>query len=251
LTGNFTDERAKGDPGWWLEFIKDRLSRDLPLPADAAERRHLLDRAVRDLFGTAPTPEETAAFVADRSPEAFEAAVKRLAQRAGTSSFTGTLQSGETKFRVLPADPDAAKKPRTATGPGRYTLGDNVRLVIVQKPDGERRVNEANLVFFSPAPQAEPAKPYAINLPDGHLTWAIAWERGTTVLWLTEKDAFHRYDFTSPAQVKTATFEKPANADKVPPPILDALRAALDVPGAPKQPPPASAVPAAAVPPTR
>jgi hypothetical protein len=71
------------------------------------------------------------------------------------------------------------------------------------------------------------------------------------VLWLTEKDAFHRYDFTSPAQVKTATFEKPANADKVPPPILDALRAALDVPGAPKQPPPASAVPAAAVPPTR
>jgi hypothetical protein len=106
-TGNFTDERAKGEPGWWLDFIKDRLSLDSPLPADASERGRLLNRAVRDLFGTAPTPEETAAFVADRAPDAFEALAKRLAERPETSSFTGKLQSGETKFRVLPiADPD-------------------------------------------------------------------------------------------------------------------------------------------------
>jgi beta-lactamase regulating signal transducer with metallopeptidase domain len=110
-TGNFTDERAKGEPGWWLDFIKDRLSLDSPLPADAAERGRLLNRAVRDLFGTAPTPGETAAFVADRTPDAFDALAKRLAERTGTSSFTGKLQSGKTKFRVLPVDPDAAKKP--------------------------------------------------------------------------------------------------------------------------------------------
>lgn len=107
-TGNFTDERAKGEPGWWLDFIKDRLSLDSPLPADAAERGRLLNRAVRDLYGTAPTPEESAAFVADRTPDAFDALAKRLAERTGTSSFTGKLQSGETKFRVVPVA-DAAK----------------------------------------------------------------------------------------------------------------------------------------------
>jgi hypothetical protein len=237
VTGNFTDDRAKGEPGWWLDFINDRLSRDMPLPADAAERGHLLDRAVRDLFGTAPTPEETAAFLADRTPDAFDALAKRLAQRAGTSSFTGTLQSGETKFRVLPVDRDAAKKPRVATGPGRYTLGDNSRLIIVQKPDGERRVNEANIVFFSPDSKTEPpGKPHEIKLPDGHLTWAIAWERGTTVLWVAEKGALRSYDFTKPGRVKETSLEE-ANLDQVPKPILDALRTALEVPGAPNQAP--------------
>jgi beta-lactamase regulating signal transducer with metallopeptidase domain len=108
-TGNFTDPRSKGEPAWWLDFIKDRLRVDSPVPADAAERTRLLDRAVRDLFGTAPTPEETAAFVADHAPDAFDALAKRLAERAGTSSFTGTLQSGDTNFRTLPVDPNAAK----------------------------------------------------------------------------------------------------------------------------------------------
>ncbi|HEY3968438.1 MAG TPA: M56 family metallopeptidase [Planctomycetaceae bacterium] len=225
-------------PDWWLGFIQDRLSLDAPLPAAAPEREHLLRRAVRDLFGTAPTPEETAAFVADRAPDALEALAKRLAQRAGTSSFSGMLESEETRFRVLPVDPDAAKKPRVATGPGRYTIGDNVRLVIVQKPVGERRVNEANIVFFSPDPKgAAPDKPHPIKLPDGDLTWAIAWERGTTVLWVMESGTVRSYDFSDPARVQETGLEKPAGFDKVPKAILEALRAALDMPGASKQAP--------------
>ena len=91
---------------------------------------------------------------------------------------------------MFPDDPDAAKRPRVATGPGRYTLGDHVRLVIVRRPIGDRRVNEANIRFFSSDPNAEPpGKPHEIKLPDGYLTWAIAWERGSTVLWkrCTEK----------------------------------------------------------------
>jgi len=41
--------RLEGDappddsPAWWLAFIKNRLNLDAPLPADAAERRRLLD----------------------------------------------------------------------------------------------------------------------------------------------------------------------------------------------------------------
>ena len=225
--GNDGRAGVLGEP-WWLAFVTNRLNRDAPLPADAAERKRLLDRAVRDLFGTAPTPEEAATFVADRAPDAMGALAKRLAQRAGTTPFTGTLQSGETKFRVLPVDPDAAKKPRVATGPGRYTLGDNVRLVIVRRPDGDRRVNEANIVFFSSAPKVEPpGKPHEIKLPDGYHTWAIAWERGSTVLWVAEKSVLRSYDFTNPADVKETRIET-ADITHVAEPFREALRPALE-----------------------
>ncbi len=43
-----------------------------------ADRRTLLRRATYDLTGLPPTPEETAAFLADRSPNAFEKVVDRL-----------------------------------------------------------------------------------------------------------------------------------------------------------------------------
>jgi len=227
VTGNFTNERAPGDPGWWLEFITNRLNRDAPLPVDAAERRRLLDRAVSDLFGTPPTPVETATFVADRDPDAMSALAKRLAQRDGTTPFTGKLQSGETTFRVLAVDPDAAKKPRVATGPGRYTLGDQVRLVIVGKSDGRRRISESNIRFYSSNPKTEPpGKPYEIKLPAGYLTWAIAWERGATVLWATQKGLVRKIDFSNPAQVKETRLTEPYR-DKMPQPVFDALNESL------------------------
>ncbi len=226
--GNDGRTRPLGGPPWWPAFITNRLQRDAPLPDDAAERKRLLDRAMRDLFGSAPTPDETATFVADRDPNAMETLANRLAGRAGTTPFTGTLQSGETKFRVLPVDPDAAKRPRVATGPGRYTLGDHVRLVIVRKPDGDRRVNEANIMFFAPDPKNErPGKPHEIKLPDGYLTWAIAWQRGSTMLWLAEKGVLRSYDFATPAQVKEARIE-PAGLTNVPEPLREALRPALE-----------------------
>jgi cytochrome c551/c552 len=47
-------------------------------PAPPADKRTLLRRATFDLTGLPPTPEETAAFLADESPEAFETAIERL-----------------------------------------------------------------------------------------------------------------------------------------------------------------------------
>jgi len=227
-SGRWNDELLRSGPLWWLDFIADRLSRDMPLPDAAAERERLLDRAMRDLFGTAPTREETAAFVTDRAPNAMDTLANRLAQRAGISPFTGTLQAGETKFRVLAVDPDAAKRPRVATGPGRYTLGDLVRLVIVRKLDGKRYVNEADIRFFSGDPKAEPpGKPHEIKLPDGLLTWAIAWERDSTVLWVAEKGVLRSCDFTTPALVKETRIE-PADITNVPEPLRESLRAAIE-----------------------
>ncbi|HEV3083679.1 MAG TPA: hypothetical protein VGY66_28115, partial [Gemmataceae bacterium] len=100
---------------------------------------------------------------------------------------------------------------------------------------------EATIHFYSRDPKADaPGKPVALKLPDGYNTWAAAWQRGATVLWVLQKGNVRSYDFTNPAQVKETTLEEPANFDKVPRPILDALRAALDVPGTPK---PAPALP--------
>jgi beta-lactamase regulating signal transducer with metallopeptidase domain len=219
-----------GEPGWWRDFVFRRLGRDLPLPAAAEERRRLLDRAVHDLFGAAPTAEETAAFVADREPNALDTLLRRLAQRPALTPFSGSLQSADTTFRVLPRDPDAAKRPRTAHNPGRYTLGDHIRLMVSRRPDGERVVNEASIHFYAQDPtKPAPGKPFAIKLPDGYGTWAAAWIRGGSVLWVQDKDSIRSIDFTNPAAVK----ETPATRDSVPPPVVDALRAVLEAPTTP------------------
>ena len=48
----------------------------------------LLGRAVRDLFATAPTAEETTAFIADKTPDALDALAKRFVARVDVVSFS-------------------------------------------------------------------------------------------------------------------------------------------------------------------
>jgi beta-lactamase regulating signal transducer with metallopeptidase domain len=226
-----------GEPGWWSVFIAERLNRESPLSTTADERTRLLGRVMRDLFGAAPTPEETAAFTADAAPAALDSLARRLAHRPGLTPFTGALTSGPTTFRVLPADPDAAKAPRTASGPGHYTLGEDARLVVSHRPVGTRIANEARIQFVSPDPtKRAPGKPYEIRLPDGYNTWAAAWVRGSNVLWVLQEGTVRGYDFTNPAEVKETTVAQPENREKVPRSILDALRAAVDVHDAPATP---------------
>lgn len=201
------DDTPATPNSWWLKFIKDRLSLDAPLPADANERGLLLERAVRDLFGNAPTNEEVAEFKNDTNPGAFDALAKRLAERSGFETFSGMLTSGPTKFKVLPVDPDAAKKPRTAKGPGQYPLGGNTAFVVTRRPIGERIVNEARLDFApTDATKPAPRESHPVPLPDGYDTWIAAWLRGGTVLWIAQTDteqktSIRRYDYTNPGSV--------------------------------------------------
>jgi hypothetical protein len=233
-----------GEPQWWLDFIKARLVLELPLPADAEERKHLVYRAGMAIFGTPLSAEEINSFVSDHNPNALDLLAKRLAKRPGTTAFSGDLTSGPTKFRVLPADPDAAKKPRVANNPGNYTLGDNASFVVSRRPIGERIANEANIQFSPPdATNPPPAKPHKVHLPDGYGTWAAAWVHGSNVLWLMQRWGVWSYDFSNPADVKEAHIEHADAAGKVPKPILDALHAAVDFSGVNGQ-PPASASPA-------
>jgi mono/diheme cytochrome c family protein len=59
-------------------FVRARLAREKLSPAPAATREELIRRVSLDLNGLPPTPAETAAFVADRSPDAYEKVVDRL-----------------------------------------------------------------------------------------------------------------------------------------------------------------------------
>ena len=59
-------------------FIQARLLDEGLSPSPEADRRTLIRRVTLDLTGLAPTPEQTAAFVADKSPQAYEQLVDRL-----------------------------------------------------------------------------------------------------------------------------------------------------------------------------
>jgi hypothetical protein len=59
-------------------FIHARLAREGLKPSAEADRRTLIRRVSLDLTGLPPTPEETAAFLTDKSPAAYEKVVDRL-----------------------------------------------------------------------------------------------------------------------------------------------------------------------------
>ena len=59
-------------------FILARLEAEKLTPSPEADRVTLLRRVSFDLTGLPPTPEEVAAFVADKSPDAYEKQVDRL-----------------------------------------------------------------------------------------------------------------------------------------------------------------------------
>jgi len=145
----------------------------------------------------------------------------------------------------VPADPNAAKKPRVADGPGQYTLGDNALFVVSRRPVGERIANEANIQYSPPdATKPAPGKPQKIALPDGYGTWAAAWVRGSNLLWVMQRWGIWSYDFSNPAEVKETHIGHAAAADKVPKPILDALHGAVDFSGV-------NGLPAASAPPAK
>ncbi len=218
--------------GWWLAHIKARLDRELPLPADAAERTRMLDRAVRELFATAPTAEETEAFIADKSPEAIDALAKRLAARTDAVSFSGKLPTAPVKFRVLDAVASADKQPRVVLGPGEYPLpcptaerGD-ATLKIVGKPIGDRRTNEAQILFEAiEATGVRPPDPYKLDVPEGWGTWAIVCRPSDGYFYLLHKGTVRKVDYSKPRSV-TDTL-----ANDLPAEFRDEVKRQLDIHG--------------------
>jgi beta-lactamase regulating signal transducer with metallopeptidase domain len=225
------DERP-GDPNWWHEFVAERVTREAPVPQDGKEREYLLYRVVRELFGTAPSVNEGEAFGADKSPDALDNLANVLSKKKYLVPCEGPVRAGETKFRVLPPDPDAAKRPRVAKTPGRYNLGDKVRLVVTRRPVGDRVVNEGSVTYY---PQGADNISHDLKLPDGDDTWVAVWAPSSTVFWLQQEGMLRKIDFSNPAKVVEVRYESDkAGAAPVPSDIREALRAEPIVPAASK-----------------
>lgn len=64
-------------------FVQARLAEERLKPSSEADRRTLIRRVTLDLTGLAPTPEQTAAFVAGNSPDSYEKLVDRLLASPG------------------------------------------------------------------------------------------------------------------------------------------------------------------------
>lgn len=224
------DDPHVAGPGWWEALIKTRLARELPLPADAAERTQLLDSAVRELFATKPTAEETAAFTADQTPGALDALVKRLAARTDVVEFSGKLPTAPAKFRVLAADPAADKMPRVVLGPGEYPLSGGTRergaatLKIVGRPVGDRRTNDAQILFEAvEATGIRAPAPHKLEVPDGWGTWAIVCRPGEGFFYVLHKGGARKIDYNKPAKVT----DTPAN--DLPGEFRDEVKRQLDI----------------------
>jgi hypothetical protein len=73
---------AIADPAWNQNpidrFLKAKLDEKQIRPLPRASKLALLRRATYDLTGLPPTPEQTAAFLADTTPQAFEKLIDRL-----------------------------------------------------------------------------------------------------------------------------------------------------------------------------
>jgi beta-lactamase regulating signal transducer with metallopeptidase domain len=229
-------QKPKDAADLWKKYVVERVAREKPIPLGAADRKQLLRRVIGELYGVEPNQGEIDAFVRDKSPGgvhpvlAAQMVETRVMHNRSMEVFTGSLQPGEIKFRVTPADRDAAKRPRVVTGPGYYILGDKQRLHITQSRNGTQRLNSASIRFFS-----EPkAAPFAISLPEGRLTYAISWERNVSILWIIQKGLVRRYDFTNAVKVKETRFE-PGSIDNVPERFRKTLNKSLGVPHAPVQ----------------
>lgn len=210
-----------------------RANREGPIEAvaDKAEREKIVRRIYLDLVGLSPTSEEIKEFVNDTRLDALSQLAQRLLQKAPVAPFQGKLPTGEVKFRVVDADLEAAKKPRSATGPGRYVLSNKVQLQLSRITGGghEQVTNKATLIFFADDPKAEaPFPPYEIQLPDGMDVYAFAWQRDTGELWLGEKSALRKYEFHNPASVQEVKYTPWGVAG--PPAIRELLEKALKLP---------------------
>jgi hypothetical protein len=199
-----------------IKIIAERVGREGPMPQAAADREQLVRRVTLDIVGEAPSAEEVAAFVADNAPDALVKLAARLQARPRIEPFSGTLPTGQTKFRVTAADPDAATKPRVANSPGRYVLGDHVRLLVSQSTTEGRRTNKAIIAFLSSDPTVpSPHKQHEISLPEGFRGWAAVWQRGSGELWVIQEGLVRKYEFGDPTHVKETRFE-PGTIDNLP-----------------------------------
>lgn len=113
-----------GEDSWWFGVVSARLALERPLPDDKEVRRRMMYQVAMDLFGTPLGDKYVQPFVADSNPDALDTLARRLAEHPHVTPFAGTLQSGATSFRVLPAGASANESSTTPTDDGKPVVDD-------------------------------------------------------------------------------------------------------------------------------
>jgi beta-lactamase regulating signal transducer with metallopeptidase domain len=137
--------------------------------------------------------------------------------------WTGSLQTGEIVFRVVPFDPTVIRV-GTATFPGRYRVNDDVRLQVSRTTHyNGSYANSAELRWLDNGDAKKPplhVRPIA--LPDGLSTFAIGWQRGSDRLWIREATRWREIRFADPQNVQEQHADQAADLD-----VIDAVRESL------------------------
>jgi beta-lactamase regulating signal transducer with metallopeptidase domain len=142
--------------------------------------------------------------------------------------WQGTLTAGEVKFRVVAPDPQAKPGVGVATGPGRYALAPGVRLQVTRITHADGKfTNEAKILWIAEnAKDARPTKQHPLKLPDGLSTFAIAWQRGGTTVWIADAASLRRISYADAEKVKEDRWNR-ADAKNVDG-LTTAIREALE-----------------------
>ena len=118
-------------------FVRGRLEREGIKPSPEADRYTLIRRVYLDLIGLPPTPEEVDAFVADKSPDAYEKLVDRL---------LASPHYGERWARQLARPRPLRRHQRLREGPpahrsGRIATGSSTRSTTTCRSTSSRSSN--------------------------------------------------------------------------------------------------------------
>jgi len=144
----------------------------------------------------------------------------------GPKDWTGTLRTGGVKFKVVAADPAAKPGIGVATEPGRYALTAGVKLQVTRITGNGRHTNEARIQWLEDgANNRSIAKQHLLKLPDGPSAFAIAWQRGSTTLWIAEDAFLRRVMFADRMKIKIDRWIRAdsANAEGLSLPIRNEL----------------------------
>lgn len=93
------------DPEVWKNTVAARVEREGPMPKAAADREQLIRRVTLDIFSVPASEKEIAAFVEDNAADALAKLTERLQGKPRLEPWAGRLPTGETRFRVIAAEP--------------------------------------------------------------------------------------------------------------------------------------------------
>ena len=104
---NFWHSKGAGAEGKLGTMM--RVAHEGPTPHSAEERAQLVRRVMLDVYGTGPSEEEIASFVARPEVDWLGNLQFMLKQKRGELFFVGGLSANQLNFEILPAEGDGAK----------------------------------------------------------------------------------------------------------------------------------------------